>query len=50
MHPSVVSVIPDMIAESHVSSNIENLKNEISTDLWLELKKEKIIREDSPIN
>ena len=50
MHPSVVSVIPGMIAESHVSSNIENLKNEISTDLWLELKKEKIIREDSPIN
>ena len=50
MHPSVVSVNPGMIAESHVSSNIENLKNEISTDLWLELKKEKIIREDSPIN
>ena len=50
MHPSVVSVIPGMISESHVSSNIENLKNEISKDLWLELKKEKIIREDSPIN
>ena len=48
LHPSVVSVIPGMITQSQISSNIENLSKLIPQELWAELKKKSIIREDSP--
>jgi len=50
LHPSVVSVIPGMINENQVKANIENLAKPIPEELWRELKKQSIIKENSPIN
>ena len=48
LHPSVVSVIPGVINEQQIKSNIENLSVPIPKDLWKQLVKHSIIREDSP--
>ena len=49
LNPSVVSVIPGMINENQVKANIENLAKPIPKELWIELKKHSIIKEESPI-
>ena len=48
LHPSVVSVIPGVINEQQIKSNIENLSVPIPKDLWKQLVKHSIIRDDSP--
>lgn len=48
-HPSIVSVIPGANSRQIVESNIESMKIKIPGDLWSELKKEKLLREDAPV-
>ncbi len=47
-HPSVVSVIPGGQSVAEVIQNREILNVKIPAELWLELKHEKLIREDAP--
>ena len=48
LHPAVISVIPGMINENQVKANIENLSKSIPQELWKELIKHSIIKEESP--
>ena len=50
LHPSVISVIPGMINETQVKVNIENLAKPIPKELWIELKKQSIIEQESPVD
>jgi len=48
-HPIVASVIPGAIARREVEQNIASFNHPIPTDLWAELKHEKLLRADAPV-
>ncbi len=48
-HPAVVSVIPGGQAVAEMQSNLSAANARIPTDLWQELKAERLIAEDAPI-
>lgn len=47
-HPLVASIIPGAVQPSHVTANLENLRRDIPTDLWDDLKHQGLLREDAP--
>ncbi len=47
-HPIVASVIPGAITATQVERNLAAFRHPIPTDLWAELKHEKLIRPDAP--
>ena len=47
-HPCVTSVIPGSLHPSQVEQNLGYFREQIPTDLWAELKSEKLIRADAP--
>ena len=47
-HPCVASVIPGAFQPRQVEQNITHFRREIPSDLWEELKAEKLIRPDAP--
>jgi D-threo-aldose 1-dehydrogenase len=47
-HPAVSSVIPGPNAPEQVKSNLDWMRVEIPTDLWAELKLEKLLRAEAP--
>lgn len=48
-HPIVASIIPGAIAAREVAENVAAFRQPIPADLWAELKREKLIREDAPV-
>jgi D-threo-aldose 1-dehydrogenase len=48
-HPAVASVIPGADSPEQVRQNLDNMRRPIPADLWAELKREKLIRDDAPI-
>ena len=48
-HPIVASVIPGGFQPDHVVQNMQHMRHPIPTDLWAELKHEKLIRADAPV-
>ena len=47
-HPIVASIIPGAISRAQVAQNLAAFRHPIPTDLWAELKHEKLIRSDAP--
>ncbi|MBA3519940.1 MAG: aldo/keto reductase [Rhizobiales bacterium] len=47
-HPAVASIIPGAFRPDHVTANLDFMRREIPTDLWAELKQERLIRADAP--
>lgn len=47
-HPLVASVIPGAYTPAEVASNVELLQHEIPDALWVELKRDGLLREDAP--
>ena len=47
-HPLVASVIPGGFKPEHVHANLALMRQDIPNDLWRELKREGLIREDAP--
>lgn len=47
-HPLAASVIPGGFQPDHIKRNIELFRHEIPNDLWAELKKEGLLRQDAP--
>ena len=47
-HPCVTSVIPGSLHPRQVEQNLGYFRERIPSDLWVELKSEKLIREDAP--
>ena len=47
-HPIVASVIPGAITATQVERNLAAFRFSVPTDLWAELKHEKLIRPDAP--
>ena len=47
-HPSVAAIIPGALKPEQVSANVETYRRTIPADLWAELKREGLIREDAP--
>jgi len=47
-HPCVVSTIPGAQSATEVENNATNIKTEIPTDLWADLKAQNLLREDAP--
>ncbi len=47
-HPSVAAIIPGAIRPEYIHSNIEQFQHPIPSDLWAELKAERLLREDAP--
>jgi D-threo-aldose 1-dehydrogenase len=48
-HPCVASAIPGAFDPEQVRQNLEHMRRPIPTDLWAELKRERLIREDAPV-
>jgi D-threo-aldose 1-dehydrogenase len=48
-HPIVASVIPGAISSKQVGLNLAAFNHPIPSDLWAELKHEKLIRADAPV-
>jgi D-threo-aldose 1-dehydrogenase len=48
-HQSVASVIPGAISRVQVEQNLAAFNHPIPTDLWAELKHEKLLRDDAPV-
>lgn len=48
-HPSVVSIIPGPIAADEVRQNLGYMRKPIPGQLWEELKREGLIRQDAPV-
>jgi D-threo-aldose 1-dehydrogenase len=48
-HPIVASVIPGAISRAQVAQNLAAFNHSIPTDLWAELKHEKLLRADAPV-
>ena len=48
-HPTVISVIPGAMSKNEQMVNIEAMSEKIPPEFWLELKKQELIREDSPV-
>lgn len=47
-HPAVVSVIPGCRSAAEIEQNIETYQIDVPSDLWSELKREGLLREDAP--
>jgi D-threo-aldose 1-dehydrogenase len=47
-HPALCAVIPGALATSEVKQNVERLSVKIPTDLWSELKREKLLDPAAP--
>jgi D-threo-aldose 1-dehydrogenase len=47
-HSLVASVIPGALAPAHPVGNVETLRHPIPDDLWSQLKREGLLREDAP--
>jgi D-threo-aldose 1-dehydrogenase len=47
-HPIVASIIPGAISRAQVEQNLAAFRHPIPADLWAELKREKLIRDDAP--
>ncbi len=50
LHPQVTSVIPGAVSPDQVVANLSHLRREIPADLWIELKRERLIHADAPTN
>jgi D-threo-aldose 1-dehydrogenase len=48
-HPCVASVIPGAFSPQHVASNVELMATPIPTDLWAELKHDRLLRAEAPV-
>jgi len=48
-HPTVASVIPGMGSPKRVAENMDLLAHKIPSDLWAELRSERLIRQDAPL-
>jgi D-threo-aldose 1-dehydrogenase len=48
-HPTVASVIPGMGSPERVTENMDLLAHKIPSDLWAELRSERLIRQDAPL-
>ena len=48
-HPTVASVIPGMGSPKRVAENMDLLAHKIPSDLWAELRFERLIRQDAPL-
>jgi D-threo-aldose 1-dehydrogenase len=48
-HPSVATVIPGARSAAHVERNVAAFRHPIPADLWAELKREGLLREDAPV-
>jgi D-threo-aldose 1-dehydrogenase len=48
-HPAVTTIIPGTRVPDRVDENVNLLKEKIPADFWLELKAEKLIRQDAPV-
>jgi D-threo-aldose 1-dehydrogenase len=47
-HPALCAVIPGALAASEVKQNVERLSAKIPTELWSELKREKLLDPNAP--
>jgi D-threo-aldose 1-dehydrogenase len=47
-HPIVASVIPGAIGPKQVQQNVESFKRPISSELWIDLKREGLVSEKAP--
>ena len=47
-HPIVASIIPGAVHPSHVTTNLQHLRQDIPTGLWADLKDQGLLREDAP--
>jgi D-threo-aldose 1-dehydrogenase len=48
-HPAVAAVIPGAFRPEHVDRNVAAFRHPIPSDLWAELKHERLLREDAPV-
>lgn len=48
-HPTVASVIPGASKASQVKANVQSFQTKVPSDLWAELKSEKIIAANAPV-
>jgi D-threo-aldose 1-dehydrogenase len=48
-HPAVASVIPGASSPAQQARNVAAFRQPIPTDLWAELKHERLLREDAPV-
>lgn len=48
-HPKVASIIPGAMSRAEVLENVALFRVPIPTDLWAELKHEKLVRADAPV-
>jgi len=48
-HPAVASVIPGASSPAQLVRNVETFAHPIPADLWAELKREGLLREDAPV-
>jgi D-threo-aldose 1-dehydrogenase len=48
MHPAVVNVIPGAITPAEVRGNVESMGRDIPDELWAELVRKGLLREDAP--
>jgi len=49
-HPIVAAVIPGAISRAQAAQNLAAFNQPIPADLWAELKQEKLLRADAPVN
>jgi D-threo-aldose 1-dehydrogenase len=47
-HPAVCSVIPGALSVSEVKQNVSRMSAKIPSDLWSELKREKLLDPSAP--
>ncbi len=47
-HPVVTSIIPGAYQAAHVTGNLADLRADIPSEFWAELKSEKLLRQDAP--
>ncbi|MBV9747881.1 MAG: aldo/keto reductase [Acetobacteraceae bacterium] len=47
-HPAVCSMVPGAVRPEEVDANVRLIETPVPADLWEELKREKLIREDAP--
>ncbi len=48
-HPVVAAVIPGAASAAQVERNVATFRHPIPADLWLELKHERLLRDDAPV-
>ena len=47
-HPAVSAMVPGAVRPEEVDANVRLIETPIPADLWAELKREKLLREDAP--